>query len=169
MQERLKSPSVYNMTRISSLLRQMFLDGGNSLAPPIAKKYGIRLEFLIISSTITGKCGDGIEFIYDGLFPFPGLNVSVSSVNLEQFLRTNCMATAQRAITVREIILMVSNVKGGVHFGQPKAKNPEQVELMTLDEIIHLGGLPITMQCLFNLSRVILTTLEPIAKATITK
>ncbi|MDO7885711.1 hypothetical protein Q5H89_10075 [Hymenobacter sp. CA2-7] len=164
LQERVERFDPYDMIRASSLLRQMFLDGGG-IAPAIAKRYNVKLLFSIINFPDFGKCNEDYVFEYVQLAPNPRLNHRLISVDLNQFFRTPCIATQERVITVREIILMVAHVNGGVHLGQPKNKNPEQVDLLAIDKIFSLGGVPTTLHCLLALTKVVLEALSPIIQA----
>jgi hypothetical protein len=114
--------SEYDVLRIAAPLRQLFLDGSRSLV-----------------AQVNDEPPDDVELVFAVRDDLPDANVAgwypiqptgdgrpVADVDLDGFLGLTIIRhwpdndqTKSRELTVRELILHLANVEGGVHRGEP--------------------------------------------------
>lgn len=143
LESRLINGKKYDYIKACAIIRQLLIDGSNSIAVRVAKKYGFRLEF----------------------------NVTIGGVNqmlnLDAFLGSQSFNTRTNGLgvnnlTIRQVVLTYSNVLGGVHMGKPLPKNPEQVELLNTDQIIKVNEREASIETVKVISVIVLNALYPL-------
>jgi hypothetical protein len=153
----------YSLIRAAGLLRQLLLDE-HPLVDTVNQKLRLRIRYTIMTSD------DTPEQI------LPGLEVHWKNINSEWFprsptvevdrdrlLSTVILRLGQSGATVRDIIRVCANAKGGVHMGSGRGDR-ENIALAFDSGYAYLGEEP-SLAALAGICRVVLRGLAPLVTA----
>jgi len=152
----------YNTLETSSLLRKLLLDA-TPLIDKVNHKYKEKIYFEVGESL--GKRSKNpfhpiLHAINDELDPDTSSSKKRRKLIRDQFLKTIVVAIREKTYSVREIILFEANVKGGVHFGEPKTKEEKLIE--EANQIIFFELHRVSLRQLKPISRIVLKALKPL-------
>jgi hypothetical protein len=116
LKERLTKGTPYDLTRSSALLRQLMVDGSASLYSAINRKYKETVCFEVKKWEITTASIGKIQM----QTVLPSNSCETEKINLDDFLKRRCLYYNEHTYTVKDIIKIVANIKGGVHSGIPR-------------------------------------------------
>jgi hypothetical protein len=161
-----QNPSAPNLLSASAILRRLLLDS-SPVYHQANRSFGEKLVFEIASG--------GTDETVAALGGIPGL-VSVTSnegidpsflphrprkqVNLNGFLSTKIAFIEGVHHSVKDVIIYVANVGGGVHKGSPKATDQQGLESLSMQ--MHVGGVPAALRMLLGVISVALKAMEPL-------
>jgi hypothetical protein len=162
LNQKLASNNAYDLLRSSGLLRQLLLDP-DRLAIKVNQKYKIKLEFEITSFSPPPPDSSLLFWsIHDGLDPKTSRPGSPPiRANLERFLGTVVVRASGTDYTIRQLVIYVAHVMGGVHAGSPTADQEALSRIGTL----YVGGLPAGLGLMRAILKVVLKGLEPLVEA----
>lgn len=98
----------------------------------------------------------------DGFSPRMALrpNASVETLKLDRLLAKRAAVIANHDVSVRDVILQIANVSGGVHFGVPRTD--VQRRMAETSEFIQVGGVSSVARTLRGVADVVIDGLEPL-------
>jgi hypothetical protein len=124
LKERLKKGTAYDLIRASAILRQLMVDGSSSLHVAINRNYKekVRFEVKKWEPTTASKGKLQMQTV------LPSNSCETEKINLDDFLKRKCLYYNEHTYTVKNIIQIVANIKGGVHSGTPKFPAEQALE-----------------------------------------
>ncbi len=138
------------------MLRQLFLDGKSSLLHIVNRKYQLKIEFRTTDFTRRPLCIPDV-YLMD-LDPSHFYTSKILSISLDSFMMAPCIILNETTISVRDIIKLCANSKGGVHFGNPKSGAEKNAHDM--DQLLFLCGQEPSIKLLREICRVSLMGLK---------
>jgi hypothetical protein len=148
--------SEYDLLRAAALLRELLLDESRLVdrvnrAPKVAPRFRLRVK--------TADPGNEFEF-WLGLDPSAKVDVPISVLDLKELLRTSLVFLPSSRITVRQVIALAANVRGGVHRGKPK--DPAHAAFENFPVKLRHGDMPLELLLVETISRIVLAGLDPL-------
>jgi hypothetical protein len=148
--------SEYDLLRAAALLRELLLDESRLVdqvnrAPKVSLRFRLRVK--------TPDPGNEFEF-WLGLDPSAKGDVPISELDLKELLRTSLVFLPSSRITVRQVITLAANVRGGVHRGKPTDPAHEAFENFPLK--LRHGDMPVELLLVEAISRIVLAGLDPL-------
>ena len=146
--------SEYDLLRAAALLRELLLDESPLVAqvncPP---KLPLRFKLRV-------KAQDPEhEFeIWLGINPTAAVEVPVREIDLTELLRVPLVFLPHSRVTVRQVITLAANVRGGIHRG--KAKDPAHRAFEDFRLKVRHGGMPLELLLVAEIAKVVLVGLE---------
>ena len=131
LQARVAVNDRFNLLEASAILRRLLLDA-SPIVHLVNREYRQQLRFLVVPEHQVKETGVGPVFQFTRLCPDYADPTELQSVNLDAFLRREVLRDHERAFTVRDVIDVCANVKGGIHFGDPVSQSEQS--LITLDK-----------------------------------
>ena len=156
------SKGVYNLTRVSAILRQMLVDDGGSI-PRLFKQYGIQPEFNIHLKDLKDLLvpNQKSTFLVADLsvtrFPWK----SSVKVDFKRFLHTTCVVLGGSKFSVKDVIKVIANGKNGVH-GKLKSSEVELKKLLDFDDTHRSTDVDICLSVLAHIGSVVVDALVPL-------
>jgi len=162
IREKLSRGDEYSIIKASALLRHLLLDGNVSLLHLANKNHGIKPQFVV--NDYLSKPPIKLLLHWMSLDPSSMRTKVLHTINLDTFLKAECLTFKEHDFTVKDIIKGCANYEGGVHSGKPRQdKHKEKNEaFLDLTEIFKIGGVPSSTAHLVGISRIILTALAPL-------
>src|SRR5680860_1070511 len=157
---RLMEPiTTYNMLNRAALLRKLLLDG-NLLTHQVNRLRKIQLRFTVNRPRIIPVSTNLSYLMLDDLAPATAQYQDPIDVSLKEFLRFEVMKLGTFSVSVRQLILYVCHIEGGVHAGYP---NDElDIALVENSHLIRVDGMPFWAGALPAVGRVTRLALEPL-------
>ncbi len=158
IEQKLVAYDRYALIRASGLIRQLLLEG---LVHRANRTHRVPLTFTTIDFT-TGPPGAPKEHWLDlDPDPFPG--AATVTCSLDQFLAAPCLTWGGVSATVRDVISVCANAKGGVHLGI--ARTEREQSLLDWDQILVVTGEEPSLAALVGICRVTLVGLNNLVAA----
>jgi hypothetical protein len=160
----INSSDPYDVLRASALIRQLFLDGGNSLVDIINRHYRYRLQFEVVEQVPPQLAGltPHIWCAIDGIDP---RRVPTHLPRVEKsrdgFFSTTVATVDNHEYSIRELVQFVSHIMGGVHSGSVRTEKEQK--LSQLQSLYVFSHLPVALMFIRSIGRLILETLKPLA------
>jgi hypothetical protein len=148
--------SEYDLLRAAALLRELLVDE-SPLAHQVKGATGAPLRFRLRMKT--PEPGSGFE-MWLGLDPDTSSDVPIREVGLQEFLGTPLVFLPSSKITVRQVVTLAANVRGGVHRGRPKDPAHQAFENFRLK--LRHGDMPLELLLVVGIAKVALAGLEPL-------
>lgn len=150
------SPKQENLLRASAALRLLLLDG---LLHEVNRNIRAKVAFEIHT---TGDLPVKFEHRYNQPDPdiFPGC--VVESLTLDKFLANPVIHSATEKGTIRDLIAVWANSKGGVHFGPPKEGSESMIQAFDTDTMVLTS--PASFALLAGICNITLKALLPLAE-----
>jgi hypothetical protein len=154
-----RGASEYDLLRAAALLRELLLDEFPLVAqvnrPP---KTQLRFQLRV-------KAPDpGHEFeIWLGIDPDASVDVPVREVDLKELLGVPLVFLPQSRISIRQVITLAANVRGGVHRGRPKDPAHQAFEEFRVK--VRHGDMPLELLLVVEIAKVVLAGLKPLMAA----
>jgi hypothetical protein len=104
---------------------------------------------------------DGIDPSDNSKKP-PQIRAPVIELKRDQFLKYDLLFIQGKYFDVQDLILHCANVLGGVHVGEPKNSEEEQLSAL---QSFRSGGLPVNLRQIQPVHRVVLDALSPLRSA----
>jgi hypothetical protein len=157
LEEKCETGSMYDLIRISGILRLLLLDG-EPLAHRVNRSFRKKIKFTVQKRDgLTPKLG---QLALHGINPHPSLPTEF--LDLDGFLALKVLSFHQFSYSVHELIDFTAHKRGGVHFGEGRKKSDKERAFDTLYKSgIKLGYLK------SEPSDVVVALMVPIALATI--
>ena len=160
----INSGDEYKVLRASVLIRQLVVDGGNSLVTQINRKHKLRLKYRVIQpnfSSIDGIPEPDLWCTTDGIDPRRSTSIDrVTILNEKSFLGLCIGQGGGQAYSVKEIIKFSANTAGGVHSDSPRSDI--DLVLDKLRKLYIFSDISILFQHLRSIGRILLEGLRPL-------
>jgi hypothetical protein len=148
--------SEYDLLRAAGLLRELFLDESRLVdqvnrTPRVGLRFRIRVR--------ARNPAHGFE-IWLGIDPSAQVDDPIRELDLKELLRVPLVFLPSSTITVRQIITLAANVRGGVHRGTPRDPAHKAFERFRLK--IRHGDMPLELLLVAAVAKVALAGLEPL-------
>lgn len=148
--------SEYDLLRAAALLRELLVDEYRLVdqvnrPPKTPLRFRLRVK--------TPDPGNSFE-MWLGLDPNANVDVPIREVDLTELLRVSLVFLPSSRITVRQIITLAANVRGGVHRGRPK--DPAHKAFEYFRPKLRHGDMPLELLLVVEVARVVLAGLEPL-------
>jgi hypothetical protein len=159
----INSNDEYEVLRASALIRQLFLDGSNSLIDRVNRKYRHKLEFEVIEQTPPDIPGLSFNVwaAIDGIDPrampqhFPR-----TTKKRDGFFGMIVAIIEGHEYSIRELVQFVANVMGGVHSGS--LQDEKEKNLAQLKELYIFSNINLALLFIRAVGRIILESLKPL-------
>lgn len=159
----INSNDEYEVLRASALIRQLFLDGDNSLVDRVNRQYRVKLEFEVVEHTPPNVPGLNFNIwaVIDGIDPravplhFPRVKKKRDS-----FFGMIVAIVDGHEYSIRELVQFVANVMGGVHSGALHGK--KETSLEQLKELRFFSRISMALLFIKAIGRIILESLKPL-------
>ncbi|HEY9169414.1 MAG TPA: hypothetical protein VIN72_08000 [Lutibacter sp.] len=162
LRNKIDQPTNYNNKKSAGLLRQLLLDD-HPLIDQVNREYKLKINFKV-RKLEQAEPGIG-KMIMEGISPMENEDESnLEIINRKEFLNKRCLILHEQIYTVYDVIMINSNVRGGIHSGKPKSEK-EKLAVSTIDNGPKLGyenGEPtdVTLSLVFPVTKIILKSLE---------
>lgn len=155
VQGKIASKDSYQLLKTSGLLRQLLLDGHHSLLHQVNKEYRFKFKFYLneTPSRPTLPDHDHISAV-QSLDPGGLVGRKVIELNLDKFLKHECVFAFGDSINVGDVISLNANAKGGVHLGKPKTEKTQR--LKNWEELMIICGQEASEKLLIEIAKVTL-------------
>lgn len=131
LQARVGVKDRFNLLEASAILRRLLLDA-RPVVHLVNREHRLQLRFPVIPKRQVKVTGEGPTFEFLNLCPEFAEPSEVQLVALDTFLGTEVLRDRAQAFTVRDVIDVCANLKGGIHFGQPLSQTDQS--LIKLDQ-----------------------------------
>ena len=153
----------YEVLRASALIRQLFLDGSNSLVDRVNRKYKFKIEFETVEYAPPDKHGQGFNIwaVIDGIDPkaVPPHLPRVKKKR-DSFFSMIVAIVEGHKYSIRELVLFVANVMGGVHSGS--MQDEREKHLAQLKDVYLFYRISLALLFIRAIGRIILESLRPL-------
>lgn len=159
----INSKDEYEILRASALIRQLFLDGRSSLIDKVNRKYRYKFEFEVVEHLPPDIPGVSFQAwcVIDGIDPrSTPAHLPRTKKKRDSFFGMVIAIVDGHSYTIKELVLFVANVMGGVHsgtFDNDKAKSFAQ-----LKELYVFSKINIALLFIRAIGRIILESLKPL-------
>jgi hypothetical protein len=156
LDKKLASEDEYSLIRAGGLLRQLLLDG---LIDRANQTHRLRIEYEVRARQNPFPIAVDYEFGAIDPGPYPG--APTKRVDVKQLLGTWILKSPAGPASVRDLVRVWANTKGGVDFG--KARTAQEHILVDWDEAIQMFGREGSFDAMVGVGKVVLTGLVPLA------
>jgi hypothetical protein len=165
--QRLGSGTPHDLYKASAILRQFFLDGGQSLVHLVNRDHHIKLSYHIASLPPNPDRRWQALYRWCSLIPSPHRGSHEERVFVQAtegvLMATACVVINDCAFTIRDMIKTAAHVMGGIHAGAPDEKQL----LIVKTEFASCGTHPQIVGSLREIVVVVLAGLSPLTAAII--
>ncbi|WP_353224460.1 hypothetical protein [Salinisphaera sp. C84B14] len=158
LQERISLPDRIHILEASVILRRILLDA-HPLAHCVNRQYRCRLAFPAVRDHVDNLPVESV-FSYINLSPLFAAEDDVCLLSWDQFLSLIAVRGDDIDFTVREVIDVCANTKGGVHFDSPKSGS--SAKLLKLDDSFQPALIDASLHALADLSWCVVQALKPL-------
>lgn len=151
----------YQVVRSSALLRQLFIDE-SPLVHKVNSKYKHKLVFRVIEAAGNLPIND-VHVHWVNIDPHGFSSANVVDLDLSKFLAAKILVYKGQSASVKDVIKLCSNSKGGVHYGS--FYGVEQGVLQDYDDICRIIGSEPSLEAIIGIARVALSAVRPIVSA----
>ncbi len=117
LKEKVDKKDDYSLLRACGLLRHLFIDG-RGLFNSVNKIYKASIKFEVAIHEREWAKDSPLQWKN----PKPGAGVKTEFLNVTDFLNWPSVFIRPHTYTIRDIIKIASNIKGGIHHGPPDSK-----------------------------------------------
>jgi len=163
LDKRTLSEDDYQILGISLLLRQLFLDGSDSLIDRVNRKYRLKFTFEVVPPeaidpnllTVT------TYWMQDEIDPYAGRAARpTTALNRNQFLAATVGLIRGIPVTIKDVILYEAHSVGGVHRSAPKGEPAKTIA--DSEGIVSLEGCEPPLRQLKAIGNIALKALMPL-------
>lgn len=168
LERRAEETDEYEVLLASGLLRKLLLDG-RPLMDQVNARHRMKIRFRIngVSRYEQVVLADGPVFwtLMDGIDPEQEspINRPVQEATRDQLLARRVMFVHGHDITVRDLIDQLAHIEGAVHSGQ--VHDVRQALITQVNREIYFGDLPMGVQQIKSIARVVVRGLVPLRDA----
>jgi len=148
--------TAYDWLRSSALIRQLLLDGSNSLVDRVNREHRLTLTFNV--PVISGSVDEHTMFYMAG-DALLGVDPRID-VDLPRFLQTRLIFKTGAWFTAHDIVDTVGHALGGVHLGRPEGDSQEA--LAVLDASLHVLGAGAATAQMKGIGHITIVGLKPL-------
>lgn len=148
----------YSLISASGKLRLLLLD---KLLAKANRAQKCLIEFKVIDHGEAPPIMPDSRWVSIAPMDFPGMNAI--TVNLDQFLKIPIYISGNSRATVKDVIRLCANSKGGVHHGPPKEAG--EIILQDLDNSLQLTCNETSIVSLTGILRISLIAFTPLVRA----
>lgn len=154
----------YSAIRVSAMLRQLLLDGSNSIIHQANRNVRSRLRFRVIA-----RQSNTVEFLRKAGLPVPSTVYSAihpyethgDEVTLDNLLSMSVLWVESEWFSVRDIVKCAANCLGGVHLDRPSEGDRLAVLIQESDRL-RLDGVSVISRALRDIAVVALEGTLPL-------
>lgn len=167
LREAVATRDTYKLILAAGQIRKCLIDGGHSLAIRVNREKGLTLGFEVPELSPLEKLmmEDGATFLSraDGFSPrFSLTSRGYQIVSLDRFLAWPAVFVMGNEVSVRDVVLHVANVAGGVHRGAPRGEIANQLEAVSRELFIGAADAGATTASIRGIADVVMHSLEPL-------
>ena len=156
-----KYPHTRNLVEASAILRRLLLES-ECLLHKVSRNRDFQARFEMFKPV---EPMNHPKSAFEWSNPDPSSVASpknTQSLNLDAFLREPICTAGSTKITVKEVILYVANVGGGVHLGRPRNKdNAKSIDALA-NNGVWFGSQPIPIMILGPICNIVVKALMPL-------
>lgn len=130
LQARIATNDPFNLREASAILRRLLLDA-RPIIHLVNRTYRQKLRFPFVEERHIKEPPEGPAFQFSNLCPDFADPAKFQILSLDDFLAKPVLRDRERSFTVREVVDVCANLKGGIHFGEPLSQ--EEASLIKLD------------------------------------
>lgn len=161
LQNRINTASCNDLLEASAILRRLLLDA-RPLAHLANQQYKIKLGFPVLPEKQFVSTPQIPTYTHTNLSPLYSNEVT-ERLSLGAFLTQTVVKSANSKFTVRDVVDLCANIKGGIHFGKPKTESEE--ELLTIDKHFNPSLIEASLYAIADLSWCVIQGLKPLIDA----
>lgn len=151
----------YDLVQAAGLLRRLLVDG-QRLIDQVNREHRMRLAF-VVNTPPERSAGATLWARADGLDPETSYRQVPTTLDLAGFLREEVIMTEGHLVTLREAILYLSHVEGGVHAGRPTGPKEEALHRLASDRVFN--GYTLASRTIAAAARITSRALDPMRTA----
>jgi hypothetical protein len=159
----INSDDEYEILRASALIRQLFLDGSNSLVDRVNRKYRHKLEFEVVEQT-PPNIPDSSFNIWAAVDEIDPRSVPLHFPRIKKkrdgFFGMIVAVIEGHEFSIRELVQFVANVMGGVH--SVSLQDEREEKLAQLKELYIFSNISMALLFIRAIGRIILASLKPL-------
>jgi hypothetical protein len=152
----------YSLLRASGFLRQLLLDG---LIHKVNRDYKVDLTFEVLRPTKYPPGQPQPVFQVNGLDPDQLPGWPCVSLREGQLLSIECLFCDGRSVSLKEVLKVYANTRGGVHLERPIKRMEEAVRVTDKSDYFYIGDSPSSQNVIRDLGKVVLRGLVPLTEA----
>ena len=131
LQARIASNDRFDLREASAILRRLLLDA-RPIIHLVNRAYRQKLQFPFVEERHIKEVSKGPAFQFSNLCPDFADPAEIQMLTLDAFLAKPVLWNQERSFTVRDVVDVCANLKGGIHFGEPVSQ--EEKSLIKLDK-----------------------------------
>lgn len=131
LQARVMIKDRFNLLEASAILRRLLLDA-RPILHLVNREHRHQLRFPFVLQSQVKDIGESSAFRFTNLCPDFADAAEIQSMPLDAFLGAEVLRDHAQAFSVRDVIDVCANLKGGIHFGDPVSQADQA--LKKLDE-----------------------------------
>jgi hypothetical protein len=166
LQQRVAATDTFNLLQAAAILRRLLLD-----ASPVIhlanKGHRASLRFPVVDEHRTRNVDLGPVFTFINFCPDFAATDEIGLLSLDKLLATAVLRDNERNFSVREVIKVCANLKGGIHFDQPESQ--EEKALIGLDKKYLVFFSEASIATLPSIAWSVIAGLRPLVDAILTK
>lgn len=159
LQERIARADRVHLLEASAILRRLLLDA-HPLTHLVNRDYQCELLFPVVPKEPSENALTGSTYTYINLSPLYAAPNEIAWLTLDSFLSQVAVRGEDAAFSVRDVIGICANIKGGIHFDKPKSEAADQ--LLKLDHKFHPAHIEASLHALADLSWCVIQGLKPL-------
>lgn len=164
IEQKLTAKDSYALTRLSGLIRHLLLDG-RPLLYQVNAIYQLRLRFSVVARlkstahhALRDLLNDGKTVLHHFVL-FPD-GAPSTEITIDEFLQAKCLWYRGIEITVRDLILTVAHILGGIHTFEARGEVEET--LLRLEREVTTSRSPILLYAMKDIARVVDAAVMPL-------
>jgi hypothetical protein len=152
--------SEYSLLRAGGLLRELLIDG-LPVVREVNRERRLTLTFRVRRPPTTN---DVVAWHINSLDPnTEAEDGTIEDLDLDHLLQVPVIHLGPDRLTIKDIVTLAANVRGGVHRGKPETREHKLIEAFQLK--VTLGETPAELIALIPIVSVVLRGLEPLREA----
>jgi hypothetical protein len=151
--------SEYSLLRAAALLRLLLVDG-LPLVTEVNRARRLPETYAVRRAPMDTQPG---TWWLGGLDPDHPAEGQIEVLDRKNLLQVPLLDLVQERLTIRDLIQLAANVRGGVHRGKPETRKHQFMESYPLK--LQLGDTPLELYALVSVATVVLKGLQPLRAA----
>lgn len=162
LQERIFEPSSYDLLMTSGLLRKLILDS-SPLLHLVNRSYKIKVRFPVVKDRVIPKVNCDPSFSMRNVYTDFFNENEVDWLKLDEFLAVSIIEDDKFQYSIRDVILLIANKCGGIHFDQNSNKTEKR--LLELSKRFNHFNIDSCFIVLCDIAWSVLTGIKPLIDA----
>jgi len=165
LQKKVNNPSKYDLLKASGLIRQMIIDG-SPVVHIVNREYRLPIKFPVVIDNQPVKV-PGASHQIRNISPVFSSNEELKTLKLDDFLSTIILKDNSHNFSVKDIVKICANVKGGIHLGKPESG--KEVAISDIDNQFSFDFIELSLALVNDITWSYLKGLRPLVREILKK